>query len=181
MSNLFKKGKGKDKDKGKSKSDGSVLGLATPINRTEYREYLEENKIYFREYDEPVPKYVTDVCDDMRKPRTSPEPTRDDALRHMNQLIRMQHNGAQESQVEDWFKTKVFPDADGIAERRLQGLEVRAKPTFQNCIPNGSGSSPQRISKPIPDLVYGYSTDRRRAPFSSAQKIAGGRWIPGWG
>ncbi|KAK7955880.1 uncharacterized protein PG986_005102 [Apiospora aurea] len=114
----------------------------------------------------------------MRKPRTSPEPTPEEARREMQTLKRMQHRGASEGEVEDWLKQKVFPDTDAIARH---GLDMRPKPTFQHCIPNSSNATPYKVSKPIPDLVYGYATDRRRTPFTSAQRIAGSKMEPEMG
>ncbi|KAK7957967.1 hypothetical protein PG988_012815 [Apiospora saccharicola] len=145
------------------------------VEQPDYRsKNLKENGIHLltRTSPIPIPKLVSDLCDDMGKPRTSPEPTPQDSLEEMALLGELQYEGAAEISVEDFFKQEVFPTQRAVAQ---DGLKVLAKPTFQHCIPNRQG--PSRVSRPIPDLVYGYATGLR-TPFSDAQKGAGAMMDP---
>ncbi|KAK6853756.1 hypothetical protein PG995_010568 [Apiospora arundinis] len=207
----FKKDKGKGKGKGDGSGAGglatpslaSASGLSRPasptgtaqtdqtghskattstgrlVERPEYRRLnLKHNEIHFLPRyipKPPLPEYVSAVCDDIKKPRTSPEPTPEEVEREMLHLMKMQHEGATEAQVERWFQSRVFPDETMIND----GLEVIPKSTFQHCIPNSS--SEHKVSKPIPDLVYGYANNPGMTPFTDAQLIAGERMDPNMG
>ncbi|KAK7996674.1 glycoside hydrolase superfamily [Apiospora arundinis] len=197
----------KDKGKSKGKTGGSATGgLATPslasasgasrpptaigsyqeststgrlVERGDYRVVnLKQNGIHILtlEDEQPIPANVSAACNTIGKPRTSPEPTPDEARRQRRYLTSLQTHGASEGEVEDWLKRNVFPGADDVCE---SGLIVRPKPTFQNCIP--SLTTPNKIPKPIPDLVYGYTTKAEYTKFSDSQLIAGQTMDPPMG
>ncbi|KAK8052478.1 hypothetical protein PG993_003863 [Apiospora rasikravindrae] len=147
------------------------------VERANYRENLEEHNIFFLTEDEPIPNHISAVCDSMRNPRSSPEPTPEEALCEMETLKRLQHRGAIEGQVQHWFEGNVFPDTKAIIGH---GLEVIPHPMFQHCIPNSPNSTAYKVSKPNPDLVYGYATDHK-SPFTGAQRIAGNKMDPKMG
>ncbi|KAK8128771.1 hypothetical protein PG984_009879 [Apiospora sp. TS-2023a] len=146
------------------------------VEQPDYRsKNLAENNIHLlpRTSRIPLPKYVSDVCDDMRKPGVSPAPTPQELLREMARLGKLQNDGAAESRVEDFFKENVFPTATTVAD---DGLELVSKPTFLHCIPNGP--TPNKVSRPVPYLVYGYDATDSGMPFSHVQKSAGAMMDP---
>lgn len=192
------KGNGK---KNKSNGDGSVTGglattsiastagvsrpvTATSIIKTEattstrrlieqpdYRsKNLKENYVHVstRLLPLPIPTNVTDKCDDMGKSRASPEPTPEETPLETEDLYELQDYGGAGSRVKDCFKGDFFPLKKVVAR---DGLRPVSRPTFIHCIPNAPTRN--RISRPVPDLVYGYNATDPRSAFSDKQKIAG--------
>ncbi|KAK7926785.1 hypothetical protein PG985_003783 [Apiospora marii] len=147
------------------------------VERQDYRRVnLMENGIEMLPRKTPLPAHVSALCNTIGKPRTSPEPTPEEAEQEMAFLQSLQFHGATEAEVEDHYKDDLFPGGKRVCK---DGLAFRAKPTFQHCIP--SGPSPNKVSKPIPDLVYGYTTKPEFTKFSESDRVAGQKLTPPMG
>lgn len=152
----------------------SSASTGRQVERQDYRRVnLMENGIEMLPRKTPLPAHVSTLCNTIGKPRTSPEPTPEEAEQEMAFLQSLQFHGATEAEVEDHDKDDLFPGGKRVCK---DGLAFRAKPTFQHCIPGGP--SPNKVSKPIPDLVYGYTTKPGFMKFTESQRLAGQKLNP---
>ena len=141
---------------GSARSSGRRSLVEDPLYR---KANLAENNIYLRPLREQLPKHISDLIDDVRRDRDSPGPSPDQVSQDaaLNELWM----GAGESQVEDYFRDKIFPKtAPGDSLDR-----THRQPMAKHTVPN-SGSN-LKVSNPVPDMLYGYS---RYGAFSKAQQ-----------
>ncbi|KAL2258657.1 hypothetical protein VTK26DRAFT_7963 [Humicola hyalothermophila] len=131
-----------------------------------YRERnLAANNIYMRPLTQEFPPHVADLVDEVRKDRDSPGPSLD-KIRGDPNLAAFQWMGAGESDVEEYFRTHIFP-YPGVTEdlRRSDRL-----PMAKHAVP--SAASKLKVSNPVPDMLYGYSSTA--FPQQQAQLISMG-------
>ncbi|KAK4196192.1 hypothetical protein QBC40DRAFT_287797 [Triangularia verruculosa] len=129
---------------------------------------LAENHIYMRSLGEQFPDHITGLLDDVRKDRNSPGPSLDQVSQDaaLNELWM----GAGDSDVEQYFRTNVFPyptPSDGLKRCDRQ-------PMARHTVPNIGAKL--KISNPVPDMLYGYPrngafTRPQQAQFNSMGNI----------
>jgi hypothetical protein len=127
---------------------------------------LAENNIYMRPPYEELPQHVASLVDEVRKDRDSPGPSLDQIRQDPN-LAAFQWMGAGEPQVEEYFRTNIFPYPN-ITES-LQRSD--RQPMARQSVPN-TGSK-LKVSNPVPDMLYGY-TRSGAFPQHQAQLISMG-------
>ena len=121
------------------------------------------NDIVERSSYELLPPSLDPLVNQVRRARHSPASSLDSS--DQRELWDM-HRGAPESKVENFFRKTVFPDCVGGMVRD-DHLTAHA-----HQVPQKQGAS-YRVSKPVPDSLYGY--DRNRAfPSQEAQIVNNG-------
>ncbi|KAI0394341.1 hypothetical protein F5Y17DRAFT_475874 [Xylariaceae sp. FL0594] len=136
----------------------SRTSKAQTIEPREYREEnLAANKMVIRRDYEKLPDAIADLVREIRKDRTTPEPSVE-AVRSNGELNDLEIEGLDESKVAMHFMSKLLPDPsyfEGLA--CSVGLPMKVTP----------GTEPTlKITNPKPDALYGYKT----ATFSYSQK-----------
>lgn len=142
------------------RSSGRSL-VESPLYR---RMNLAANNVYMRNPDQDFPKHITGLIDHVRQGRDSPGPS-PDALRHNADLYELE-NGAAEPEVEDYFKSEIFPKvrASGSLKR------TDRQPMAKHAVPSTAGST-LKVSTPVPDMLYGYNP-KGAFPQQQAQLIS---------
>ncbi|KAL8383703.1 hypothetical protein RB595_010756 [Gaeumannomyces hyphopodioides] len=120
-----------------------------------YRDNLEENNIFLRYPCDPIPASMTSVIDRVHRSRDSTGPSLDE-IRQDRDLQELAM-GAPEPEVEEYFRTHVFPAADS-SDKLQRNCRL---PMAKHTVPI-SGSE-HKISTPMPDILYGYN---RRGAFT---------------
>jgi hypothetical protein len=144
-----------------SESDSSRRSHAkNPVEDPNYREFnLNHNGISLRSHFDSVPDDIADLMKRIRSDRQSPGPVHGDAFcRELESIA----NVAAESEVEDFYRKHVFP---GYTRAERLKLSDRI-PMVSNAVPNPNLR--YRVSKPVPDLLYGYT----RAAFQNQEALA---------
>lgn len=126
---------------------------------------LAANNIHMRPLHEQLPDDIADLVDYVRQDRDSPAPSpeqvRQDA--ELNELWM----GTGEPEVEDYFKSKIFPKP-GPSDTLKRSVR---QPMAKHTVP--STGSKLKVSTPVPDMLYGYN--RQQAfPQQQAQLISMG-------
>ena len=112
------------------------------------RRNLAANNIYMRSSRDQFPDHVADLIDHMRRDRGSPGLTLDEVWK--DKALEGLGMGAAEPDVEDCFRTRIFPDRDPGDSLERSDRQPMAKHTVPS---TGSGL---KISTPVPDMLYGY-------------------------
>ncbi|KAI0877252.1 hypothetical protein GGS24DRAFT_448622 [Hypoxylon argillaceum] len=110
---------------------------------------LATNNIYMRSPLAELPDYITALINDMKKGRDSPEPTLDEIGQDAD-LVHLEWMGAGRQDVENYFRSKVFPfpgSSDSLRRSDKQPMDKRTVP---------STGSQYKVSTPVPDMLYGY-------------------------
>ncbi|KAI1119947.1 hypothetical protein F5Y10DRAFT_259327 [Nemania abortiva] len=139
-----------------SSGRSSVRLVENPLYRSMN---LAANNVYMRPPYEDFPKHIADLVMGISKKRDSPEPTLDE-VRQNPDLAALQWSGAGESQVEQHFRSTIFPFfsiTESLQRSDKQPITKHAVPTT---------GSKLRLSNPIPDMLYGYN---RQAAFPQQQ------------
>ncbi|KXX77075.1 hypothetical protein MMYC01_206328 [Madurella mycetomatis] len=111
---------------------------------------LAANNISMRPPFEEFPQHIADLVDEVRKDRNSPGPSLDQIRQDPN-LAAFQWMGAGEPQVEEYFRTNIFPYPD--LTESLQRSD--RQPMARHAVP--STGSKLKVSNPVPDMLYGYN------------------------
>jgi hypothetical protein len=129
---------------------------------------LAANNIYMRPLHERLPEHIADLVDHVRRDRDSPGPSPDQVWQdaELNELW----TGAGESEVEEYFRGKIFSKpgpSDSLKRADRQPIAKHAVPS--------SGSN-LKVSNPVPDMLYGYN--RHGAfPQQQAQLVSMGNTV----
>lgn len=127
---------------------------------------LAANNMYMRSPHEELPEQIARLVGYVRRDRDSPGPS-SDQVRQDRDLSALQWMGAGEAQVEQYFRTNIFPypNMTDILQRSDR------QPVAKYTVP--SAGSKLKVSNPTPDMLYGYS--RHRAfPQQQSQLISMG-------
>ncbi len=110
---------------------------------------LAANNIYMRPLHEQFPKHITGVVDYTRRDRDSPSLSSDEVRQdaELNELWM----GTGEPEVEDYFRSKIFPKPGPSDSLKRNDRQPMAKHTVP------STGSKLKVSTPVPDMLYGYS------------------------
>lgn len=135
----------------------SSTGSASPLskkNRVEDALYrnrnLATNNIHMRRRHTPLPKLVSSLVDFVSKDRDSPGPSVEDL--EQDQSLDELESVVEEMSVQLYFQYAI---ARGFQHSLRQSSRF---PMVKSVIPD-TGSS-FKVSKPVPDLLYGYKHDR---------------------
>ncbi len=121
------------------------------VELPEYRdENLAANHIFFSDALQPYPEHISGLLDDVRRDRSSPGPSPYEVRQNM-WLQDLAKNGAEETEVERYFHTNIFPNP---TSRDILMRRDRTQ-MFRNNIP--TSESKLTVSAPVPDTLYGYS------------------------
>lgn len=110
---------------------------------------LATNNIYMRSPLAKLPDHITALINDMKKGRDSPEPTLDEIEQDAD-LAQLEWMGAGEQDVENYFRSKLFPLPGASESLRRSDKQPMAK----RAVP--STGSQYKVSTPVPDMLYGY-------------------------
>lgn len=132
-------------------SSGRPSGKSLVADSSYRRLNLAANHIYLRDVDEGFPEYIAKLVHDFGQGRNSPGPSLDQ-LRHDADLHQLE-KGAGESEVEDYFKTNIFPKSGPSGSlKRIDRL-----PMLKYVIPDVQ--SKLKVSTPMPDMLFGYTEE----------------------
>ena len=121
---------------------------------------LATNNIYLRSSREQYPEHVVSLVDNVRMDRDSPGPSPDQVWQDLG--LEGLEMGTGESEVEDYFKGKVFIKPAPLDSLRRIDKSLMARQVVPDV------RSKLRVSTPVPDMLYGYS--RNGAFFPEGQK-----------
>ncbi|KAK0727124.1 hypothetical protein B0T26DRAFT_737918 [Lasiosphaeria miniovina] len=147
---------------GSGRSSGRSL-----VEDPDYRDLnLAANNVYMRHPCDPIPEHITDLVDYVGQDRDSPGPSVDEVRqdRDLHDLSM----GAGEPQVEEYFRTNIYPYPKSIESLQRSDRQPMAKHTIP------STGSILKVSNLVPDMLYGYN--RHGAfPQQQSQLISMGR------
>ena len=148
-----------DAQSGHSRSS-SLSGQSLVEDTAYLGKNLRKNNIFMKNTFESRPEHVAEAVSYVRRDRDSPGPSPDDVMR--DGMLEGLTLNVDESEVEDYFSRTVFP-----FNTAADTIEVaRRVPMPKDTVPNFVGNGGDRISNPVPDMIYGYN---RQNAFSSAQ------------
>ncbi|CAD6447926.1 dc4a75fa-256f-481d-b30a-852f5b3d22cc [Sclerotinia trifoliorum] len=130
----------------------STSGRKNLISSPQYRIHnLLENNIFIRSFYEEFPPDIAELVDLVSKDCDSPH-LPSGQIKHNTHLemLEMLEMGASEPDVEEYFRTYVFPvpaPTDGL-QRTVRN------PMARHAVP--CSESIARVSTPVPDMLYGY-------------------------
>ncbi|PHH89359.1 hypothetical protein CDD83_6205 [Cordyceps sp. RAO-2017] len=132
------------------------LGLLTSRSLVEdpfyRRRNLPLNGIHYREPYETMPSHIEVLISYVRRDRDSPRPSLDELKR--DKELQSLPSGAIESDIEQYFRTHVFP-----YPTKLELLQRSDRvPMIRQTIPNKVSNANLRVSNPVPDILYGYNS-----------------------
>jgi hypothetical protein len=111
---------------------------------------LAANNIYMRPPREACPRHIDALVEQVQRQRDSPEPTLDQIWEDPD-LAALQWIGAGEPQVEEYFRSKIFPFPTITENLRRYDRQPMAKYTVP------STGKQYKVSTPVPDMLYGHS------------------------
>ncbi|KAH7126474.1 hypothetical protein B0J13DRAFT_454440 [Dactylonectria estremocensis] len=119
------------------------------VEQSSYREHnLFANNIFMRSPRDPLPDHVAELVTLVRRSRDSPGITHDQVLQ--DQALEDLGADADEGHVAAFFREFVLREDN--AQHSLQRHE--GTPMLECTVPNTA--SDLRVSKPVPDILYGY-------------------------
>ncbi|KAK3371258.1 hypothetical protein B0T24DRAFT_595093 [Lasiosphaeria ovina] len=116
----------------------------------DYRDLnLAATNVYMRHPCDPIPEHITDLVDYVRQDRDSPGPSADEVRqdRDLHDLSM----GAGKPQVEEYFRTNIYPYPKSTESLQRSDRQPMAKHTIP------STGSMLKVSNPVPDMLYGYN------------------------
>lgn len=126
---------------------------------------LAANNIYMRSSREQLPEHIVDLIDCVRQDRDSPRQSPDEVWQ--DRALEELGIGAAGLDVENYFRTRIFPGCDPGDSLKRSDRQPMAKHTVP-----GTGSK-LKVSTPVPDMLYRYN--RHEAfPHQQAQLISMG-------
>ncbi|KAK0748559.1 hypothetical protein B0T21DRAFT_344204 [Apiosordaria backusii] len=142
------------------------------VRHPSYRERnLQPNGICIRYGRTRLPDYISSHVEGLRAERDSPSPSAEQIDGYLDELSELAE-GCTEADVERVFQNAVFPEPLDPAYGRPAGLD-RAQSSLMSShlIPNNLESR-SRVSRPKPDLLYGYSSKPQHGAFTQRQFLA---------
>ncbi|RDA95002.1 hypothetical protein CP533_0135 [Ophiocordyceps camponoti-saundersi (nom. inval.)] len=127
------------------------------VQKPRYRNLnLELNGIFFLRQFEPLPEHVQNLVDCLGRDQQSPGPSQEELNRDIR-LWELQ-TGAREADVEDYFRQSFHT----LARDETIIWRTDRLPMWLHTVP---AIRPQhRISKPVPDMLYGYQHSYSLSP-----------------
>jgi hypothetical protein len=113
---------------------------------------LAQNNIYMRSFYEQFPSYIANLIDHIRKDYSSPGPSLDQ-IRQDTRLERLRI-GTAESDVESYFRTRIFSDLEPTDV--LQRTD--RNPMAKHAVPDSGYNL--KVSTPMPNMLFGYRRNR---------------------
>jgi hypothetical protein len=120
------------------------------------RTILIPNNIVIQRRYEPYPEDITHSVASMNRGRQSPGPSLHD-IREDKDLDEL-WMGSGESQVEEYFKDRIFPKFLASDVLKYSCRQPMTKSSIPTPPPSTLSTPTTKISTPVPDLLYGYNT-----------------------
>lgn len=127
---------------------------------------LAANNIYMRSSREQYPGHIASLVDEVRMDRDSPGPSPDQVWQDMG--LENLEMGTGESDVEDYFRDKIFAKPAPLDSLK----RIDKNPMAKLVVPDVG--SKLKVSTPVPDMLYGYSRNGTFTDGQQAQLISMG-------
>jgi len=152
-------------------TDDSASSTASARHPYYRQNNLKLNKIQVRPARSQLPDYISDHVEELRAEQDSPGLSDEQIDTYLDELDILAE-GCTEAEVEGFLRGAVFPQNLDPVYGRSAGLEVSISALMSSHLIPNNPKSQSRVSRPKPDLLYGYSGPLRDRAFSEPQFLA---------
>ncbi|KAL1866067.1 hypothetical protein VTK73DRAFT_4918 [Phialemonium thermophilum] len=135
------------------------------------RNNLNSNGIFVQRASARLPDRISSHVATLQAERDSPDPSSEQMDGYMREL-EILAEGCTEADVEGFFEASVFPKTSDRTYGRDAGLELSKSALMSSHLVPDNPESPFKVTRPKPDLLYGYSGAQGDGAFTPPQFLA---------